>query len=143
MVFKELKTNDQFMTLMYYPLFCLRRQIFALTMLVFAYISLLQSFTQILLHLAFFTYTSYFKPFKSHKLELIVWYNEACILGVYMIFPVFLLALNESAEYTYGLLVQVVVTSSVLVCLGMQAREVYLTVSKLISRMRRKRTVLK
>jgi len=119
-LFKELKTNGGIFTLLYYPLFCLRRALSSFGLLMLAEYYVTQCVVQFVINFTFCLYMFICLPFKDSSVSLLSWYGDACLLAVYAVVPVFLLDLSEDQEFSVILTLKAVVFSSIALSLIIQ-----------------------
>jgi hypothetical protein len=124
-LFKEFRNNYGLLSTMHYPLFCLRRLLVPLCFISLAKFEVLQCVVQILLQglvnsTQFSLHSLYFLPFLKPKVSMLAWYCEIIVLGVYLTFPVFLIPMNASALYIYGILVKLLIYSTIVLSMYIQ-----------------------
>lgn len=136
MIFNELKRNSGYSALLYYPLFCIRRLLVSVVLLLLAEYEIAQCITQFILN--FVVTSSQFGlhifltlPFANTTVMILSWYGELCISGVFMLLPVFLWPWGDTGELIIVTSVKVIVMSSIGLSLAIQAKSVWQGVKKI------------
>jgi hypothetical protein len=145
-LFAEFKNDTGKITLMFYPVFMLRRIAYAAALLLLYKQPGLLYGVCVVLCLPVcprqsFTFLLNNYPFKSEKLYALVLYIDGCIFLTFIVLGVFLLELEASAQYTYILLVKLIIGSIFLASLSLQLHSLYLKLKRLYNRVKHKTRV--
>lgn len=145
-LFTELKRNSGFVCLMYYPLFCFRRILSSVTLLLLADYEITQCITQFVLNIVvtprqFGLHMFITLPFTSSTVMLLSWYGELCICGLHIILPVFLWPWGSTGLNVLIVSVKIIVVSAIVLSLIIQAKSAYEFLRK-ICKPKRTRKVL-
>mmetsp|Transcript_7163 Transcript_7163/g.13135 ORF Transcript_7163/g.13135 Transcript_7163/m.13135 type:complete len:257 (-) Transcript_7163:8-778(-) len=134
-LYEEFKNDKGLLSMLYYPLLLVKKIIYVGSMLLLCNQSYLQGGVCLVCALQSFVYVMYFAPFKSPVLQKFALYYEGCTLLALVTLFVFLMGVDESAVYTYTLLVKLIIASIFASSLGLQLHGIFIKAKSLLRKL--------
>lgn len=142
-LYEDFKNDEGLWSMMYYPLFMLRRILYVACLLYLYELDVVLGLVCTILCIPVsckqsFAFLLHYNPYKRTDNQNMALYVEGCGLLTFVLLNAYLTDLNESAKFTYNLLVKMVVGSIYISSIALQLYSMYLKLAKIYQKIKLK-----